>query len=146
MMADMAKLRITGGNPKSRRYGDKPSMNMSTTAHGVVILLFCATNAFLIFYPYAEPSDKGWELSLLPLITAIVLVLSSIRERIRNKIDILLLVFMAAVSICTFWLPDPTYIWIMMVFMFCVYIPAFLMLFARGAYFICTKVGTGSKN
>ena len=121
----------------------------SLKIHGFSILLFCIINAFVLIYPYSESSEKGWELCLIPtFFTGVVALhyLNSKNSCLKTfEYDIIMLAIASLIPIIAFNLPDPNWIWIMMVFIMFVYIPIQFILFGRGLYFLWKHYHSANK-
>ncbi len=107
-------------------------VKLSPIGYGLVIIGYFVLNFALVLIPYTKSPEKALELTILPLITLILLVAVPKKQVFNVKFDALLLLAIFVVAACVFHLPDPTLIWLMMIFVFLVYIPANLILLSRG--------------
>lgn len=110
-----------------------------TTQYGVIIIVFCAFNTFVVVIPYSDISDKGLELTMVPALFACIVKAYHAHSKcytpVNCRFDVHMLIVISLISFATFYLPNPDRIWFMMGFIFFVYIPFFLLLLARGLIF-----------
>lgn len=108
-------------------------------SYGLCIILFCLINALILLIPYSELSEKGIELTLVPLLLLVVFIRFFFKERSNfkpKKVDVFSLIVMSIIAAATFYHPDPNSIWIMIFFILVLYLPAYLSLLTRGVVFV----------